>query len=167
MVLDNAAQLRHLVPKEWRLAYMFGALLHDVGKPKTTTPDLKSYGHDIAGIEISETFLKKITNDKDLIKKVTTIVGLHMRPGQLYKSQAKKTAWKRLHNKCRLDILGWQSKADAAGRTGKNVITDEHKTSEKCFKLFEEFGKTKINPLVQGKDLIQLGLNLLKISKTS
>ena len=158
MVLDNAAKLRRLVPKDWSLAYMFGALLHDVGKPKTTTRDLKSYGHDTAGIEISETFLKRITNDKDLIKKVTTIVGLHMRPGQLHKSQAKKAAWKRLHNKCRLDILGWQSKADSAGRTGKDVITDKHKTSEECFKLFKEFGVTKIRPLVQGRDLIELGL---------
>lgn len=158
MVLDNAAKLRHLIPEEWRLAYMFGALLHDVGKPITTTPDLKSHGHDTAGIEISETFLKRISSDKDLINKVTTIVGLHMLAGQLYSSQAKKGAWKRLHNKCRLDILGWQSKADSAGRTGRDVITDEHKASEKCFELFKEFGETEIPALVQGRDLIALGL---------
>ncbi|MFI1770646.1 CCA tRNA nucleotidyltransferase [Thalassobellus citreus] len=158
MVLDNAAKLRKLIPKEWRLAYMFGALLHDVGKPSTTTPDLKSYGHDIAGIEISERFLNRITNDKKLINNVTTIVGLHMRPGQLYNSQAKEVAWKRLHNKCRLDVLGWQSKADSAGRTGRNIFLDTHKVSEKCFELFEKFGEQKIQPLVLGRDLIDLGL---------
>ena len=158
MVLDCAAKLRHLIPDQWKLAYMFGALLHDVGKPSTTTPDLKAHGHDTAGIKISETFLKRITNDKDLINKVTTIVGLHMRPGQLFSSQAKGAAWKRLHNKCRLDILGWQSKADSAGRTGKDVILDRHETSEKCFKLFKEFGEEKIKPIILGRDLIALGI---------
>jgi len=159
MVLDNAAKLRDQIPDDWKLAYMFGALLHDIGKPSTTTPDLKAHGHDTAGIEISETFLRRITNDKDLIYKVTTIVGLHMRPGQLFRSEAKEPAWKRLHNKCRLDILGWQSKADSAGRTGRDVILDVHETSEKCFELFEKFGKTKIEPLVLGRDLMALGIS--------
>lgn len=159
MVLDNAAKLRSQIPEDWKLAYMFGALLHDVGKPSTTTPDLKAYGHDEAGIEISEAFLNRITNDKDLISKVTTIVELHMRPGQLFRSKAKEPAWKRLHNKCRLDVLGWQSKADSAGRTGRDVVLDVHETSEKCFELFEKFGETKIEPLVLGRDLIALGIN--------
>lgn len=166
MVLDNAAKLRHLIPGDWQLAYMFGALLHDVGKPATTTADLKAYGHDIAGVEISETFLKRITDNKDLIKKVTLIVALHMRPGQLYRSKAKESAWKRLHNKCRLDILGWQSKADAAGKTGRNVIEDEHKTSEKCFNLCNKFGVEPIKPLILGRDLIALGLKPSKNFKT-
>ncbi|WP_299883230.1 HDIG domain-containing metalloprotein [uncultured Lacinutrix sp.] len=158
MVLDNAAKLRHLIPEKWKLAYMFGALLHDVGKPSTTTPDLKAHGHDVAGIKIAEAFLMRLTNDKDLINKVKTIVGLHMMPGQLFRSQAKDAAWKRLHNKCRLDILGWQSKADSAGRTGRNVILDRHETSEKCFELFKKFGERKIEPVVLGRDLIDLGL---------
>jgi len=158
MVLDNAAKLRHNIPEEWRLAYMFGALLHDVGKPSTTTPDLRANGHDVAGIKIAETFLRRMTNDRTLIKKVTTIVGLHMRPGQLDHSNAKEAAWKRLHNKCRLDILGWQSKADSAGRTGRNVLLDKHSPSDKCFELFEKFGEGKIKPIVQGRDLIALGL---------
>jgi len=158
MVLDNAAKLRHLIPEKWKLAYMFGALLHDVGKPSTTTSDLKAYGHDEAGVSIAETFLRRITRDKELIQKVTTIVGLHMRPGQLYNSGAKKAAWKRLHNKCRLDILGFQSKADSAGRTGGDVFLDTHKVSEKCFELFDEFGEEEIKPIIFGRDLIKLGL---------
>ncbi len=166
MVLDNAAKLRHKLPKTWRLAYMFGALLHDVGKPSTTTADLKSHGHDTAGIEISERFLNRITNDKILIKKVTTLVGLHMRPGQLYKAEAKISAWKRLHNKCRLDVLGWLSKADSAGRTGRNVILEPHEVSEKCFDLFETFGMQKIEPLILGRDLIEIGLKPSKMFKT-
>ncbi|QCE41262.1 CCA tRNA nucleotidyltransferase [Psychroserpens sp. NJDZ02] len=166
MVLDNAAKLRPLIPEDWKLAYMFGALLHDVGKPSTTTSDLKAYGHDTAGINISEQFLKRMTDDKKLIEKVTTIVGLHMRPAQLFSSKAKEPAWKRLHNKCRLDILGWQSKADSAGRTGKDVILDAHDASEKCFELFDKFGETRIQPLVLGRDLITLGIQPSEKFKT-
>lgn len=159
MVIDQAAKLRDQLPNsDWRLAYMFGALLHDVGKPSTTTPDLRAYGHDVAGVPIAEAFMKRMTNNKSLIKKVITIVGLHMRPGQLFNSGAKEPAWKRLHNKCRLDVLGWQSKADSAGRTGRNVLSDRHETSERCFQLFQKFGEEEIAPLVQGKDLIVLGL---------
>lgn len=158
MVLDNAAKLRPLIPEEWQLPYMFGALLHDVGKPSTTTPELTAYGHDVAGIPLAETFLRRITNNKSLIDRVSLIVGLHMRAGQLFGSKAKESAWKRLHNKCRLDILGWQSKADSAGRTGRNVILDSHKVSEMCFELFEKFGEEEIQPLIFGRDLIALGL---------
>ena len=158
MVLDNAAKLRPLIPEEWQLPYMFGALLHDVGKPSTTTPELTAYGHDAAGIPLAETFLRRMTNNKSLIDKVSSIVGLHMRAGQLFSSKAKESAWKRLHNKCRLDILGWQSKADSAGRTGRNVILDSHKVSEMCFELFEKFGEEEIQPLIFGRDLIALGL---------
>ncbi|PXX31211.1 CCA tRNA nucleotidyltransferase [Arenibacter sp. ARW7G5Y1] len=159
MVIDQAAKLRNQLPNnDWRLAYMFGALLHDVGKPSTTTPDLKAHGHDAAGVPIAENFMKRMTSNKSLIEKVITIVGLHMRPGQLFNSGAKEPAWKRLHNKCRLDVLGWQSKADSAGRTGRNVLNDRHETSEMCFELFQKFGEKEITPLVQGKDLIVLGL---------
>ena len=55
MVIDQAAKLRDQLPNsDWRLAFMFGALLHDVGKPSTTTPDLRAYGHDAAGVPIAE-----------------------------------------------------------------------------------------------------------------
>ena len=157
MVLDNAAKLRHLIPDEWKLPYMFGALLHDVGKPSTTTPELTAHGHDVAGIALTEKFLHRMTNNKLLIDRVSAIVGLHMRPGQLFNSNAKEAAWKRLHNKCRLDILGWQSKADSAGRTGRDVILDTHEVSEMCFGLCEKFGEEEIKPLILGRDLIHLG----------
>jgi len=157
MVLDNAAQLRSQVPEKWRLAYMYGALLHDVGKPCTTVlPECTAYGHDSKGMPIARAFMERLTNDKDLIEKVVTIVGLHMRAGQLTAADAGINAWKRLHNKCRLDILGWMSKADSAGRTGRS-LQDKHLPSEKCFELFKSLGDKKIPMLVTGKDLIQRG----------
>lgn len=158
MVFDNAAKLKHNLPEELQLTYMFGALLHDIGKPDTTVlPLCTAHGHDRVGAELSKVFMGRLTNDKKLIDNVESIVRLHMRPGQLHNSNAKDNSWKRLHNKYRLDVLGWISKADSSGRTGRS-INDVHKVSEKCFDYFSKLGDTEIAPLVMGRDLIALGM---------
>lgn len=160
MVLDNAALLRENLPKKLRLSYMYGALLHDIGKPATTDPvKLTAHGHDEAGVKLAENFMLRLTNEKKLISNVCKIVKYHMRPGQLTFSKSKINAWKRLHNGLRLDLLGYMSKADSAGRTGRNVLTDTHNPSELlCFKYFKIFGVDKIKPLIMGRDLIKIGL---------
>lgn len=162
LVIDNAAVLRSSLPDSLKLTYMFGTLLHDIGKPSTTTPELTSYGHDDEGAKMVPVFMCRLTNEMKLIEDVTSIVKLHMIPGQLTVGKSSKSAWRRLHNKFRLDVLGFQSKADSAGRTGMSIL-DEHKPSELCFQYFEEFGISEtgpnIKPLVQGRDIIKLGLS--------
>lgn len=155
MVLDNAAQLRDQLPEEDRLTFMLAALLHDVGKPSTTTPDLSAHGHDAAGVPLAVSFLERMTNNSRLMQDVPNLVGLHMRPGQLTSSNAGDGAWKRLSRKVDMNVLGFLSKADSAGRTGRNVMTDVHRPSELCFEWaqWEEF-----EPILKGRDLLALGL---------
>jgi len=158
MVLDNAALLRQNLPEDLQLTYMFSALLHDIGKPETTVlPLCTAHGHDRVGAELSVGFMNKLTVNKKLIENVESIVRLHMMPGQLFRSQAKDPSWKRLHNKFRLDVLGWISKADSSGRTGRS-IHDLHKVSEKCFEFFSNLGEEEIKPIVMGRHLIALGM---------
>lgn len=157
MVLDNAAKLRELVPDNLQLAFMFGALLHDIGKPSTTDAELRSHGHDDAGADLVPTFMGRMTNDVVLTRNVQELVRLHMRAGQLCFANAGETAWKRLHNQFRLDVLGLLSKADSAGRLGRR-LDDQHAPSQMCAKFFAKFGAGKIAPLVQGRDLIAIGL---------
>ena len=158
MVVDNAALLRDQVPEDWRLAYMFGALLHDIGKPDTTVlPRCTAHGHDRVGAELSIEFMHRLTDDKRLIDRVERIVRLHMRPGQLFRSKAKGPAWRKVHNQLRLDILGWMAMADSAGRTGRS-IKDVNEGAEKCFTYFEKLGAKRIPPLVLGRDLIAAGM---------
>lgn len=157
MVLDNAATLRAEVPEDWRLAYMLGMLLHDVGKPPTTTPDLRSPGHAEAGVDIAERFMRRLTDEKVLIQRVLDIVRLHMRPGELHRTEASERSWKRLKREMRLDILGFVCKADSAGRTGRS-LSDPHSPSELCWRWHEILGVDPIKPLVQGRDLIAIGL---------
>lgn len=157
MVLDNAAQLRNQLPEEWQLAFMFGMLLHDVGKPATTTPDLRSPGHAEKGVEVAKTFMDRITNQTKLTEKVCDIVRLHMRPGDLHRTEAKEKSWKRLQREMRLDVLGFVCKADSAGRTGRS-LEDPHGPSEMCWEMSERLGIEPIKPIVQGRDLIAMGL---------
>ena len=158
MVVDNAAYLREHVDEAHRLSYMYAALLHDIGKPSTTVlPLCTAHGHDEAGKPLARQFLERLTTDSKLLEEVPSLVGLHMRPGQLHRSEAKQGAWKRLHNLFRLDVLGLLSKADNAGRTGRHV-DDAHDVSERCLELFDQFGEAAIPPVVMGRDLIALGL---------
>ena len=158
MVIDNAAILKNKVPEELQLAYMFGALLHDIGKPATTVlPECTAHGHAEHGSKLAIEFMSRLTDDKILINQVESLVKFHMHPGQLFRSEAKESSWKRLHKKCRLDVMACLHKADSAGRTGVD-LNDTNKASEKCLEYFALFGKTEIKAIVQGRDLIAIGL---------
>ena len=165
MVLDAAAQVRHMVPEDWRLAFMFAALLHDVAKPITTVlPVCTARGHEPAGGPLACQFLDRMTNQKKLITRVEALVMNHLQPFQLA-GKAKPAAWRRLHRKVgRLDVLGWLSRADWAGRGGRDPLTPSengkkvaHSASFECFRFFDELGTDDITPTLQGRDLIAAG----------
>lgn len=65
-----------------RLVLVFSALLHDVGKPSTTTHDddghIRSKGHAAAGVPIAKTFLKSIGAPAELIEHVLPLVKDHL-----------------------------------------------------------------------------------------
>lgn len=79
LVLDEAAKVR----KETKdsAAFMWAALLHDIGKPGTTrnrNGKITSYDHDKAGGELSEKFLRYLTDDMIFTDKVSSLVRYHM-----------------------------------------------------------------------------------------
>lgn len=79
LVIDNAAKEKEL--SENPRAFMWGALLHDLGKAPTTKVikgKITSYGHDESGEKLSRKFLEALTNDEELIKRVTILVRWHM-----------------------------------------------------------------------------------------
>jgi tRNA nucleotidyltransferase (CCA-adding enzyme) len=154
-VIDLAASYRDSLPEDWRLPFMFGALLHDVGKPSTTDEDLTSKKHDVAGGPIAETFMRRITDDKQLIERVVSIVVNHMRCGQLSIGNARASAWKRLHNELRLDVAAAMSKVDSMSRYTEEK---EHEPSRLAMEYFEKFGETKIQPVLMGRHLVNIGM---------
>lgn len=81
LVLDNAAKIKQ--SSSDRLAFMWAALLHDIGKLTTTKVRkgrITSYNHDVEGEKISKQILDKLTDDKDLKYKVSKLVRYHMQP---------------------------------------------------------------------------------------
>lgn len=164
LVVDAAAKVRDQIPEEWKLAFMFAALLHDVAKPITTVlPRCTAHGHEANGEELTKRFLSRMTADKKLTSNVVSLVVDHLKPFALSK-EAKPAAWKRLHRRVRLDVLGWLSRADWSGRPDRDPIVPtekgkpvEHLPSSMCWKWHDELGIEPIQPVVTGKDLIAIG----------
>ena len=79
MVLDNAAE-RRSESKDSR-AFMWAALLHDLGKAPTTKKrkgKITSYDHDKVGELLAIDFLKCFTSDTEFVKVVSKLVRWHM-----------------------------------------------------------------------------------------
>jgi tRNA nucleotidyltransferase (CCA-adding enzyme) len=122
LAADAAAQIRHLIPDEYREAFMFGVFLHDVGKPDTTVTQkmidehhpwvaelikmtrkspqdllLTAITHDRRGMDPAEEFMRYLTDKKKLIRLVRGIVGEHMKGYSMLENDAKQGAYARLH----------------------------------------------------------------------
>lgn len=172
--VDSAAWVRDqgVLPEEWVEPFMFGTMLHDVGKPDVTiTPEMvandeapkerlwTAWGHDQAGIPHGESFLRRMTNNKKLIEKTTTIIGEHMQPFNLWQGQGKMSAYKRLHNRLRLDVLGWVCRCDSCGGPDVSIGDPdlEHATSTACWDHFSEIGPEPVRAILMGRHLIEAG----------
>ena len=93
MVVDEAAKLR-VGEEKADLVLMFGALCHDFGKPETTIwkdGHWRSPAHDVLGMQPTEKFLRRLTDEASLIEKVTVLVREHLRPSMLYNDREKVT----------------------------------------------------------------------------
>jgi len=168
MVVDNAASVRHHVPEEDRMAFMLGALCHDLGKAVTTVlPECRAHGHEEEGVALTEDFLSLMTNEKKVIKLASNMVRWHMTPFSLI--EAGDGAWKRLHGEKRmdgrLDLLGWLSRCDWAGRPNRTPwpttiegVDFDHVPSKLCLQWHEDLGVEQIKPVIGGQDLLDEGL---------
>lgn len=81
LVVDEAAARRHLSGSP--RAFMWAALLHDIGKPGTTRirkGRITSYDHDVLGARVSSEFLSRLTGDGKLLAETCALVRWHMQP---------------------------------------------------------------------------------------
>ena len=161
MVVDEMAKLRSGDEKQ-DLVRMLSALCHDFGKPATTKirdGKITAYNHDIAGVEPTVSFLKRLTDDKKLIESVSNFVLYHLRVGQLYKGGAKAPAIKRLATKINLQELELLARADYFGRVSKDKKS-YFEAGEWLLKRAKELNvlNSPLKPILQGKDLIAFGL---------
>jgi len=79
MVVDEAAAVKEKSRNP--AVFMWAALLHDIGKPETTSMNngrITAYNHDIAGARLAEDFLRYYNCTEDFIENVTALVRWHM-----------------------------------------------------------------------------------------
>ncbi len=79
-VIDEAAKYRHLANN--KKAFMFAALLHDIGKSKTTivnsNNDMIDTHHNLIGGEMARRILRNYVNDMTLRNNIVSLIKHHM-----------------------------------------------------------------------------------------
>lgn len=164
--LDAAAHITDISPDQ-RLLLLYAAVCHDMGKPLTTkiiNGVIRSLGHEAAGVKPVKQFLKRITNNKDLIAGVIKLVKNHMIPTQLIKPEVTAAAYKRLANKLApevtIQLLAYLCLADKLGRNpdGPFPLTGMSKEIEDFLKRAQEI-KVETQPeqpVLHGRDLMDV-----------
>jgi putative nucleotidyltransferase with HDIG domain len=79
LVVDQAA-IRRNQSKDAK-AFMWAALLHDIGKPATTRKrkgKITSYNHDKEGAKLAREFLARVSFDEAFLDRVCSLILFHM-----------------------------------------------------------------------------------------
>ena len=128
LVVDNAAKLKY--KSENQQAFMWGALLHDLGKLTTTRlrkGRITSYNHDVEGEKLATKFLSMLTDNEDLIEKVSKIARWHMQPLFIHKNLPFANLTE-MSSQISIDEIALLSLADRLGRGG---MTEEIENKER------------------------------------
>lgn len=136
LVLDNAAKNRNLSNNP--RAFMWAALLHDLGKAPTTkirNGKITSYDHDKVGENLALEFLKDFIRDKEFLYEVSKLVRWHMQilfvdknlPFANIKDMIKETS---------INEIALLGKCDRLGRGG--MTPDKIEEEERNIEMFIE-----------------------------
>lgn len=135
LVIDEAARRKRESSDE--RAFMWAALLHDIGKPGTTRirkGKITSYNHEKTGAELARRFLEEFVTDGVLIDKVAALIRWHMQILHVVKSPAfaEIESMKRQVAVADVALLGL---CDRLGRFGSDRKSEEENIRsflEKC-----------------------------------
>ena len=127
LVIDEANKYINKVQEP--LAFMLSCLLHDIGKSKCTTivnGIIRSYDHDIIGLQMAGIFLTRIANEKKLKKYVVNMVSLHMALNMYAANNSSIKATNKLFDKSvNPNDLAVLSICDNFGRISEKPIVSE------------------------------------------
>jgi len=146
-----------------KLKFLFAMLCHDFGKAVSTTVDkegnIRSIGHENTGLDLTKTFMYRLSNEHDFIESLLPLVLHHLKPSQFYANKAKAPAIRRLATKVNIEALVLVAKADFLGRTTKEAALGVYEAGDWLLKKSRALNvSTKaLECLVQGRDLIALG----------
>ena len=148
MVVDEAARLRDGGPDDESL--MFGALLHDVGKPPTTVTEngrVRSPSHDVRGVELAEAFLTRMRAPLDLVTQVSAMVEHHLAPALFVKQGTTAKGYRRLARKlgaagASVEFLVRVARADHLGRTTDEAVAKQFPAGDEFLAKARELARS-------------------------
>lgn len=177
ITVDQASRLAEKFNLEdnEKLALLLAALFHDVGKAATAQWEFKrgrmvitNNAHDITGERITKEIFDRFKifswNGYNLRKLVLALVRNHHRSSEIWANRDVVT--KKAFNRLAVDMNGeikllvYLDAADRAGRD-EAPIQKLDKEGRWLLQRFEEFNVSKetIQPLIQGRDLIEMGVS--------
>lgn len=141
------------------LAFMWSALLHDIGKPEVTTPEGRAPGHNESGVRIFEQQVAKYLPDKKIRRYVKTMIFYHMHLMNMVRNGARDYGYfrilKGINGIVPVDDLILLTKCDKLGR-----YKDEHENINRFDYVMKEkmarLGKEALPPVINGNDLKEL-----------
>jgi tRNA nucleotidyltransferase (CCA-adding enzyme) len=162
LALDEMAKLKTGDEKR-DIKLLFSVLCHDFGKAthtQITENRVSSIGHEIAGVEPTKSFLRRLTNESDLIRGVSKLVKYHMIPTQYFINRAKDRTIRRLSTKIDIEELIIVARADFLGRRTDESLSGIYMAGDWLLQKSKELGvyNRPPKPLIQGRDLISIGL---------
>lgn len=157
LVINEAAKLKSEAKEPFN--FMLSALFHDLGKAVATTVKggkIISYGHDVKGVGLTAKAVKRLTNNKSILKYATNMTELHMRPNGYAAQKSSQKAFNMLFyaSVCPEDLV-LLSKADHMGRSS---FSDYSATEERLKQAMEAYNRLMAEPYITGKDLIDAGI---------
>jgi len=148
---------------KYDLKMMFAILCHDLGKATHTQVSetkISAIGHELAGLEPTEKFLYRLTDEHDFIREILPLVEHHLAPSIYFRSKTKDKTIRRLSTKVNIESLVRVARADFLGRTTEASLSGIYEAGDWLLHKAKEL-KVDENapvPLLQGRDLIELGL---------
>lgn len=157
MVLDCAAAYRDQL--DHGPSFMLAALCHDFGKAICTQEingAIHAYRHEQEGLPLAEAFLKKLTDEKQLIRNVLNLVELHMKPNVLAKNRASVKSTNKLFDSTPLPLeLIYLAASDNGGKISAEAVPDH---TPFLLERLETYREMMAQPHVTGKDLLENGV---------
>lgn len=146
-----------------RLSTRWGALLHDIAKPRTRTVEdgkIHFFGHEDVGAVMARDILRRLHFDRDFIETVSKLVRLHMR-ANAYTSEWTDGAVRRLMLDCgeALNDLLDLSQADITSYRADKIARAEARVAElaeRCQLLKAEAERVPLKSPLDGNELMAL-----------
>ena len=145
------------------LTVRWGALLHDIAKPRVMSVDddeVHFYGHEIVGERMARKILNRLKFDRATVERVCNLVALSGRINS-YEGDWTDGAVRRFVREAgdALDDMFLLSRSDVTSRREERVRAAERRVdelSERCERLRAEEDVAKIKPPLDGNDLMEM-----------